>query len=205
MERAKIALGLSKLSVTALIEFIRSVIDGITGNAYFTTPKPTLAALGTAANDLEEAQAKKKTLGLVNRNNKRNAARLLIAKEAMYVEEIADGDGAIIQSANMPLRKTPGPVSAPGQVRNVKLTDGNTVGQIYLTHKGAVGKGNNYFGQYSLDPNVAEKSWVELESTGKLKVLIKDLPSGRRIACRVRAKNTAGYGIYSAVAFRTIQ
>jgi len=203
--KAKVALGLSKKTVAALILFVRNIISKMTGNAYFTTPNPSLSAVTTAIDELEVAEENKKAQGIINRDNKQQVVHTLVNNLGLYVEAIANGNGAIIESAGMPVRKAPEPKTIPGVVRNIKAEDTTEVREVKVSHKGATGADNVYYTEYNMDENLSEKGWVTMPSTGKHYLVITGLDSGRRVFFRVRAKNTAGFGAYSSVATRIVQ
>ncbi|MES2620392.1 MAG: fibronectin type III domain-containing protein [Bacteroidota bacterium] len=209
MENAKIALGLSRRTVDNLVAFIRDIVAAMTGNPNFMVPNPlpdpALADLGIAATDLEDAQRDKKSLGLANRDEKRMIAEGLLTLESYYVASVAKGNAAIIESSGMPLRKTNSPLGEPGQVIGVKVSDSTESAEAVVSHKGATGKPEMYYYQYTTDPALSDKSWVTLNPTGKRRLKIIGLISGRKTAFRVRAYNTAGFGNWSTVAFRIIQ
>ena len=203
--QSKVALFLSRKSVAQLILFARTIVLMMTGNAFFATPAPPLSDISKAADLLEKAEEQKKATGIENRNIKRQKLEALLTKEGSYVEDIANGDGGIIQSAGMQVVKARTPKNLPGEVKGVTVTDGNNLGEVIVNHKGATGTGNEYYTEYSTDMSLNEKNWQYVEPTGKHSVLIKNLPTGQKVAFRVSAKNTAGFGPWSAIVFRTIQ
>src|SRR6185312_9396997 len=85
--KMKTTLNLSKKTILQAIAFARLIKTKMTGNAKFTTPDPTLAALGTAADDAETANdayesSKETTKELLDvRNQKWDALNTLITKE----------------------------------------------------------------------------------------------------------------------------
>ena len=202
---AKVALDLAKKTVAQLILFARTIVLMMTGNANFATPSPNLSDLSKATDALEKAEEEKKATGIVNRDNKRVILENMLTKEGSYVEDIANGDGAIIQSAGMPVKKVKTPKGFPGDVKGVSVTDGNNTGEAKVSHKGTTGTGNEYYTEYTTDLTLVETSWKYAEPTGKHSVLIANLPSQQKIAFRVRAKNTAGFGPWSSIVFRVIQ
>ena len=104
---AQINLGLSRLSVADLLQAANNIKTAMTANANFTTPNPTLTAIGTlitalttANNTYESGQLTQKT----NLTNRDDAAAALIAglnSLAGYVQSQSGGDAAKIQSAGM--------------------------------------------------------------------------------------------------------
>ena len=79
---AQINLGLSRLSVADLLQAANNIKTAMTANANFTTPNPTLTAIGTlitalttANNTYESGQLTQKT----NLTNRDDAAAALIA------------------------------------------------------------------------------------------------------------------------------
>jgi hypothetical protein len=131
---ATVKMGFSGLSVTEQIERTRHLITKMTGNANYTTPKPTLVVVGASADALESAynasRGRDKNLMIAMRL-RRKEMLYITSQLAAYVQEASEGDEEIILSSGFDVRKrgTPGSVT-PGVVYNVRLSDGSTSGKI---------------------------------------------------------------------------
>src|SRR6478752_5614407 len=107
---AKVKLGLDKLTSDELIALANLIKTSMTGNANFTTPNPTLTALGTlittATTKLAAYNAAQAAVAtaLSDRDTALLALRGGLTQEAAYVENITGGDRVKIESAGMSVR-----------------------------------------------------------------------------------------------------
>jgi hypothetical protein len=88
----RVSLGFAKLPDPALDEFTSGVIASLTGNASFPTPPVTLANLGTAQAEYEDALAAAAQGGTqltAVKNQKRDTLLILLRQVAAYVQGIA--------------------------------------------------------------------------------------------------------------------
>ena len=205
---AQINLGLSRLSVADLLQAANNIKTAMTANANFTTPNPTLTAIGTlitalttANNTYESGQLTQKT----NLTNRDDAAAALIAglnSLAGYVQSQSGGDAAKIQSAGMGVKGARTPTAIPSQVSNLSITAGDNAGELDLQWDPVSGA-RTYEIQTSHDP-VTATSWVTQPSVTKSKTAVTGLTSGARMWAQVRAVNAAGQGAWSDVATKIV-
>jgi len=205
---SQISLNLSKLTIADLLQAANNIKTAMTANASFTTPNPTLTAIGTlitalttANNTYESGQLTQKT----NLTNRDDAAQALIAglnALAGYVQSQSGGDAAKIQSAGMGVKGARTPTATPGQVANLSITAGDNEGELDLQWDPLQGV-KSYEIQTSPDP-VTTTSWVSQPSVTKSKTAVMGLTSGARMWARVRAVNAAGQGAYSDVATKIV-
>jgi hypothetical protein len=167
----------------------------MTGNAHFTSPTPTLAAVASAVSDLEQAQAAAlgRTKGAVDtRNAKRAALLLLVDALASYVQHVADADpenaAAIIQSAGMGVRKAP--VHAP---RVFAVIQASASGSVKIVAP-AASRRASYDWQTSTDGG---KTWTLASSTLQSKTSLSGLAAGTTVMFRYRAIVKGGEGEWS--------
>jgi hypothetical protein len=196
---AKVKLGLQNLSPEEKIAQANTIKTALTGNANFTTPNPTLAALGTlittaqtkvAAYDSACAAA---DTALADRDAALVALCAGLTQEAAYVENVSGGDRVKIESAGMSVRADGAPVGGPTQVLTLVLTEGDREGAIDAAWD-AVRGAKSYEVQTSADP-VSGTSWSFKMTAGKSSATLNSLTSGSRLWVRVRAigaENAAG-------------
>jgi hypothetical protein len=196
----RVALKLKDKTNPEDIEFARSVVTAMTGNANFPTPLPHLLDVTTAANELETAYTEalggdvnKKAIQL----SKRKTLDALLTKLGAYVQDTSAGDELIIRSAGMEVQSRATPVGVLPAPENLKLTDGGNEGSLLLKWR-KVKKASSYLLQISIDDNDPAK-WNFLATTTVAKYLAINLPSGTVQYFRIAATNAAGQSTWSGV------
>jgi hypothetical protein len=189
IRRAIAALSLPKPN-PALITYAQGIVKGMTGNAYFATPSPTLAVLTAAIADLQttETLALTRAKGAaVLRNEKRATLVSLLQQERSYVQGIADlnpeNGGSIIQSAGLAVKKVP---VHPPRVFAAKA--GAVSGSVTLVVPSA-GTRSSYEWESSTD---GAKAWVAMPPTIQAKTSITGLTPGSSVQFRYRAVTPKG-------------
>ncbi len=194
--RTLISLNLSK-SALALIAFTKSVIQSMTGNAYFPNPQPPLATVQTALDELmsAEAAATKRALGAVaTRNEKRTVLVALLEELRVSVQKVADANPeqapSVINSAGMPVRKP-----AVRKPRVFSAVQGAVSGTVKLIVPSA-GHRSSYDWQWSSDGG---KTWQLLPSTIQARTTVTGLPPATNASFRYRAVTKTGVADWSEV------
>jgi len=187
--RSLVSLSLPK-PVSVLITYAQGIVKGMTGNAYFTTPIPALAAISTAIADLQTAEtsALARTKGAVaTRNEKRAVLVGLLQQLRAYIQATADASpengSSIIESAGVALKKTP--VHPP---RIFAATAGAVSDAAKLVAPSA-GTRSSYEWEYSTDGG---KTWVAMPPTIQAKTSVIGLPSAATTMFRYRAITPKG-------------
>ena len=193
----KVVLNLKNLPIPQKVEFGRQVKTSMTGNANFTTPAPTLAALDTVCTDLETAynnaeqarlMAKSKT---VIQNQKETAYNDLMNQLANYVENTSAGDEAKIKSSGMDSKaKAVKGAAVLSKPANLSATTGDKNNEVDLHWDKIVGT-NSYEIETCPDP-VDNTKWQHNKTVTKTKVTVTGLTSGQRYWFRVAAVNAKG-------------
>ena len=100
--------------INTLITYADNVVTRMTGNAYFPSPSPALAAVSAAITDLQHAETATlaRTKGAAaTRNAKRAILVSLLQGLRQYVQSIVDGNEenapAMIQSSGLAVKKAP--------------------------------------------------------------------------------------------------
>jgi hypothetical protein len=189
---AKAKLGLSTLNPQETIELTTQIVTMMTGNANFTTPNPTLAAITTQKNTTSTSIAAYDTskagteAALVTRDANVTTLKNLLTQLVGYVENVSGGDAAKIESAGMSVRaSTAAPVGPVTQVLELVLSQGDFEGTLDVVWKPVRGA-KSYEIQISADPP-APTSWAAKMTASKSSATLEGLTSGTKLWARVRA------------------
>ncbi|MEP7374593.1 MAG: hypothetical protein ABI675_14460 [Chitinophagaceae bacterium] len=123
--KPKILKDFSRYTDSEIDDFAQGVIDGLTANADFPTPQPTVAVLTTAKNEYTTALAAAGGGGEMEtqiKNQQRVALEDVLAQEADYVDLASGGDAAKILSTGFKVSKTPQPQGERARPGNVRVT-----------------------------------------------------------------------------------
>ena len=189
MAKAKLALKDKDFQDT--LDLTNIIITAMTGNATFGTPNPTLAATTTLKNTAgTKLAAYNSALAAVDTAlSDRDAAfdnlRAALTQLAAYVDNIANGDRVKIESAGMPVRNDPDPISELAPVENLTLDFTEFEGAVHASWDQVRGAGA-YEIQASVDP-VTPTSWAFKDISTTITTVLKDFTSGTRMWIRVRA------------------
>jgi hypothetical protein len=181
----KVSLKLKDRSVPGKIEFARSVVLQMTGNAHFTTPNPALASITTAANNLDAAYVKAQNGGTqdtADMHTKEDALDQLLTAEGFYVEVTANAVAATaiatILSSGMDFKQT-GSINIP----ILSVMQGEVPGSVKLRRK-AEGRGVVYKWQMSVAP-FTNATWTDAGEGSLATFEITDLTPVTRYWFRV--------------------
>jgi hypothetical protein len=190
--RCLAVLKLPKYEVPLYVSRARHIVQSMTGNSWFPSPRPTLPTVQLAIEALAEAEAATQGGGkeqTSTRDRKHIELRTLLEQLLAYVQSIADANAehapSIIEGAGMYVKKFP-----PGGRRGLRLKDGRVSGEVDASTDQA-GDRAGYEWALSLDECV---TWMPLPVTTKTRTTITGLPLGARVWVRYRAsvKSVAG-------------
>ena len=200
--RPTVALSLPK-KVPALIVYAQGIVEHLTGNPYFPTPAPTIAAIIAAIHDLQAAEtaALARAKGSIAvRNDKRKALIGLLQQVRSYIQAIADADAAnavaVIQSAGVAVRKTP---TRHARVFAAKPGRVSGVATVIAT---SAARRASYEWQYSTDGG---KTWVPAPATLQAKTTVAGLVPGSTVEFKYRAVTKTGEGDWSQPVALTVR
>ncbi len=183
-------LKLPQYEVPLLCTQARGIVLRMTGNAYFPTPRPSLATLTSAIDDLSEAQTAtlSRASGTVElRNEKRVVLVTLLQRLLAYVQATADANVeqavSIIESAGMSV-KQPRTVHP----RVFKAKPGRISGEVDLVAPSA-GDDASYEWAYSLDGGI---TWLSVLPTTQASTTVTGLKPGATVHFRYRAVTNDG-------------
>ena len=202
MAKFFVKLGLRNLAVLELIALAKLIVQKMTAAAaIFVTPDPPLVDISTAITTLDTSKqavdAAKATLAqaVAKQNTDDSALQDLLTAEGRYVDNRANGDKVIIESAGMPVADESTPVGELPQVQNLSLTHGDNPGEVDA-HWNPVKKHKNYTVQVTADP-IGSAAWITRGNPTKSSITIDGLTSGSKVWVHVSANGTAGSGPYS--------
>jgi hypothetical protein len=188
---AKVKLGLDDLDPDGVASVAGQIKTAMTGNANFTTPNPTLVAIGALiVTALAKIAAQKAAvLAAKQATDDRDAAvtalKVALTQLGSYVENTSGGNSVIIQSAGMGVKGVATPIGQLGQVQNLNVSVGDDDGELDLTWDPIRGA-KSYQVQVSVDP-ITGTSWRDVAPVSKSKKTLTGLSSGARTWTRVRA------------------
>ena len=189
------------MTVPQKIQLASQIVTQMTANiALFPTPNPALAAITTAAAELDDAYdatelAKLALTDMANEMNGKEAdLDQLLTLEANYVNNVSGGDANIIMKAAMAVAAPPTPQPVPEQVIIQTVTD-NSSGKLDMKWK-KVKTAKTYTVQQNTDIN-DPTLWTQIAIITKTKYLVTGLTSGTKYWFRVQAVGTAGEGPWS--------
>jgi Fibronectin type III domain len=192
---AKPKLQLKKKSDAELLPFAQNIVTNMTGNANFTAPIPTLAALTAKITDFQtqvqtviEIQSNLR-LALVDRDATRAGLEVMLTQLASYVEAAAAGNESKILSSGMEVRGalTPaGPLPAP---QNLVASPSALEGQIDLVWQ-AVPASSSY--EVDCRQQGGAATWERVKTVTASRLTVVDLTPGVLYGFRVRAIGSAG-------------
>ncbi|HEX8791494.1 MAG TPA: hypothetical protein VF765_11130 [Polyangiaceae bacterium] len=181
--------------INVLITYADNVVTRMTGNAYFPSPAPALAAVSAAITDLQNAEtaALARTKGAAaTRNAKRAALVSMLQQLRTYVQTVAETNEenapAIIQSAGIAVKKT-----ATRKPRVFAALAGAVSGTVKIVAPSA-GRRVSYAWQYSTDG----KTWIDLALTLQAKATLAGQTPGTVLQFRYRWVTKTGETDWSA-------
>ncbi len=199
---AQVKVAISKMPVPQKIQYVRQIINSMTGNPNFAAPSPALATLKQGVDTLEHAYKQaKQTRDLAKEqttvaNEKEAALDALVMQEANYVQNVTAGDKAKIESAGFNVRNAAAPIGPLPAPTNVRVAPTETAGALTMSWQGVHGA-RAYNVQRALDTG-HELEWNTVLSTSRAtRVQVNSMISGTRYWFRVAAIGAAGEGPFS--------
>jgi hypothetical protein len=158
----------------------------MTDNPHFPTPSPVLTAI-TSANDNYILCLNKMENGTredtVLKNDSRKIVENLLKMETDYVQQVSNGDEAIILSSGFDVAKKPTLVGPLAKATGLIIKVGDNKGTV-VANCNIVANADFYEFEYTEAPVAPNCIWIVKTST-KHKVLIEGLTSGKQYVFRV--------------------
>ena len=184
-----------RFSVVEKIGFGGTIITNLTGSTVFTDPDVPLATLSLQKNTLQ-------TCYEASLKGGREETKLMhqaedewddgMRKTALYVDRIADGNGALILNAGFNLVKQRSPV----QRAELTVTQGELPGTVDV-RRIAVDGAIAYIWQYCKDPLTGDNSgWITADTTAQASATLTGLMPLTRYWFRVAPVTRSGTGAY---------
>ena len=205
---AKVKLSLARIPVEHKIPLGNTIHAGMTGNANFPSPTPSLPDYAAVIANLTAKHAA--YLSLLEQVkaalDDRNAAEALYdaatTQLGAYAEGATGGDLGKLASGGFPTRKIPAPLGPLDEVRNLSVQAGAHEGTLRAKWKPTRGA-KSYEVQVCPDP-IAPEGWRSVEPTSNSRYTIGGLNSGTKIWVRVRAIAKGPAGPWSDPAIKTV-
>lgn len=195
MKKDHVVLNFVKITIAQKIEVGRSVESKMRLNPRFASPDVPLDELKACTDLLEERNVASITGGKEATALMHQAEELWIdkmRKTALYVDRIADGDGAIILSAGLDLAKQPSPAVRP----EFSVELGDKSGSVLLRRQKVDGA-KSYIWQYSIaESPVSEAGWITAQVTSQASVELAQLTPLSKYWFRVAAVTINGTMAY---------
>jgi hypothetical protein len=190
---ARVSLGFSGLSNSALITFVRHVIAmmGKNTSGKYKTPSPDLGVVTTAVDTfavaVQEALDRGK-LAIVARNAKRAELVALMKQLAAYVQNNCGDDLGTLLSSGFDAVRSRSPVAPVQAPADVALSRNGHSGQLHLRYR-KVRNAANYSVQIATK---AEGPWTDQPLSSGTRVTIRNVTPGTIYWARVAANGAAG-------------
>jgi hypothetical protein len=194
----------NRLSIPQFRNAVEAIVEGMTGNAHFTTLQTKVDALSTETTNFNALMTKalsrdKQTI--VFRDASRKKITAMLRSLGYSVSAIADGDESILVTSGYPLlqpKKPTPPLVKPG---TIKLATGTNSGQIDCKIDGQAGlRAVNYYitSDSALGAAEGTNGWTVF-SFNKTKFTFSNLIPGQRYYIRVGLVGVKGQEVLSEV------
>ncbi len=200
MAKAKIALRLNEQTPEQKVANALTVNGLMASNVLvFVTPNPALTAYNTAALNVDSRLS---TIATMEQNLETERSLLresvvslddLTVQLAVYVENVANGNGATMQLAGFQLANPPVPIGQLPPPQNLRGSTADIDGNVMLKWNSVHGA-KSYFVECAANSN---GPWNQIDVTTRVSTTATGLTSGVKYWFRVRAIGTAGYSGWS--------
>lgn len=180
----------------------RTVLQAMDGNPLFPNPVPDLSVLSDAYDDyvirLAEARRRGSPRETTLKNQSKDVLKGLLKRLGAYVDGVADGDLAIIQSSGFEASATRTAGTVPGQPQDVRLTNGMLSGTLQLSFQNVANARLYEYRYAQMAPMGSEPEWSEriIASNSRITIIF-GLERVREYLVQVRAVNNYGPGDWS--------
>jgi len=197
MKKDHVVLNFVKIPIAQKIEVGRSVEGKMRANPRFANSDVPYDDLRASTDLLESRNVAAITGGKEATALRHQAEEMWVdkmRKTALFVDRIADGDGALILSAGFDLAKQPSPAVRP----EFSVELGEKSGSVLLRRQKVEGA-KSYIWQYSIGETPAgEAEWVTAQVTSQASVELTGLTPLNKYWFRVAAVTIAGTTAYNA-------
>jgi len=175
------------------------IVAGMTGNAAFPTPVPTLANVVAARNAYLAAVTAGQDSRLARslRQKTRLALVVLLRQLAHYAEDASAGDRTVLMSSGFPLQQGRSPAGVLAAPLQVRLAKGKTSGTAIARCRRIV-RARAY--QWRIAPAATPTAWSPVVTTFAAHAEFEGLTLTTMYVVQVCAVGTAGTGDWSETA-----
>lgn len=197
---AKVKLELSKKNTSEKTVLGNKVVTNMTGNTNFPNPNPTLDVLKTSITNMtvasDEVEAARKTvqMKLSVLYQQEGIFDGVITQLGTYVDNVSNGDEAIILSAGMDVQKEKSAVTLPDKITSVNATSGDNAGEIDLSWDKS-SNAKSYVVEIAVNGTTLE--WKHALITTRSRAELSALITGTAYQIRIAAIGSAGQGPWS--------
>jgi len=197
---AKVKLELSKKNTSEKTVLGNKVVTNMTGNTNFPNPNPTLDVLKTSITNMtvasDEVEAARKTvqMKLSVLYQQEGIFDGVITQLGTYVDNVSNGDEAIILSAGMDVQKEKSAITLPDKITSVNATSGDNAGEIDLSWDKS-SNAKSYVVEIAVNGNTLE--WKHALITTRSRAELSALITGTAYQIRIAAIGSAGQGPWS--------
>lgn len=197
---AKVKLELSKKNTSEKTVLGNKVVTNMTGNTNFPNPNPALDVLKTSITNMtvasDEVEAARKTvqMKLSVLYQQEGIFDGVITQLGTYVDNVSNGDEAIILSAGMDVQKEKSAVTLPDKITSVNATSGDNAGEIDLSWDKS-SNAKSYVVEIAVNGNTLE--WKHALITTRSRAELSALITGTAYQIRIAAIGSAGQGPWS--------
>lgn len=180
-----------------LLTLAGSIIEGLTGNAYFQNPVPSIAVVTAVRDAYKEslvAAGSGKRTAIITKQESRLVLEDMLNKLGNYVNTIARGNDVALASTRFPLTKQPEPAYL-GSFEKISLAPGANGGTLEckLTR---VKNSKAYTFMITEDPQPDESLWRSYTTT-MCSYTFTNLQPGKKYWVKVSVAGTRGQSIQS--------
>ncbi len=194
--------GFSGMRDDTLANKVGIILLAMQGNTRFLNPSPSLTDVEAALDDfrlkLETAGRKGSPMDTTLKKQSRTVLMALLKRLGRYVEEVAAGDLAVIQSSGFTSSADAVPGTVPGTPQYVVVAHGKLSGELKLSFQ-AVKEALLYEYRYAVLPvDGSAPEWSDRLTTGNSRAaIISGLTRATEYLVQVRAVNSHGAGDWS--------
>ncbi|MBD0367237.1 MAG: hypothetical protein ICV53_14185 [Flavisolibacter sp.] len=184
----RITNGFDRLSDPRLLVRAQEIFNAMMNNPDFPTPVPALADVQTKIFEYSNAISAALEGGKVQRlfrDQKRRELIDLLHALGKYVLFTANQNAVVAASSGFTIAKEPQPAPPMGAPDNPSFSNGHNSGELIVSTNKVTGAKAFLF-QYTAEPKTDSSVWqIQLVSTRK--AVLKNLPPGQRVWCKVTA------------------
>ncbi len=198
--KTKLKLALSSLNAVAVLGLLWRVINHLTGNLNFATPKVSLLDMTNMAEKLQTAIAAAKDgskLDRAQRDSLTQQAKVMLSTQATYVTMESLGNYEKLVSSGFDLAKAPTHYAVPEVPQELVARTGSEKGDVKLQFKHSPGAHTYGIYMAEQDPKLGEPEWVLMGSTTRSRNVISGLVSYKPYWFRVQAIGVRGTSLMS--------